>query len=167
MVAEHFRKTVVPRAGPRKNVVILFFANPSPGDSSQYRVPYSLLYLERALRDLRLEIILLDRQVQPDDSKLLDEKCDRLLLVGVSTRTGEQISGGIAFSKKVRQCSDATIVWGGWHPTRLPEQTLQEPFIDFVVVGQGERPLRLLIEHSRDGREPSDIAAVASSGTEK
>jgi anaerobic magnesium-protoporphyrin IX monomethyl ester cyclase len=150
-----------PTAGPRKDVVILFFPNPSPGDSSQYRIPYSLLYLERALRDLDLEIILLDEQVEPDYSKILVEKRDRLLLVGVSTLTGEQISGGIAFSKKVRECSNASIVWGGWHPTLLPEQTLQEPFIDFVVVGQGERPLRLLIEHLIDGREPSDIAGVA------
>lgn len=148
-------------AVPRKDVVILFFPNPSPGDSSQYRVPYSLLYLERALRDLDLEVILLDQQLQPDYSKILADKCDRLLLVGISTLTGEQISGGIAFSKKVRGCSDASIVWGGWHPTLLPEQTLQEPFIDFVVVGQGERPLRQLVEHILDGRDPSDIAGVA------
>lgn len=146
---------------PRRDVVILFFPNPSPGDSSQYRVPYSLLYLERALRGLDLEVILLDEQLQPDYLQILADKRDRLLLVGVSTLTGEQISGGIAFSKKVRECSDASIVWGGWHPTLLPEQTLQESFIDFVVVGQGERPLRQLVEQLLNGRDPSDIAGLA------
>ncbi len=141
--------------GRGKKVVVLFFPNPTPGDASQYRVPYALLYLERMLHDLDLEVVLIDEQVQPDYTSILAAKCDRLLLAGVSSLTGEQITGGIAFSKKVRELCDAPVVWGGWHATLLPEQTLREPYIDYVVVGQGERPLRQLVEYLRDGRDPS------------
>ena len=146
----------VSEKGRGKNVVILFFPNPTPGDASQYRVPYALLYLERVLRDLDLEVVLIDEQLQPDYTSILAEKCDRLLLAGVSSLTGEQITGGIAFSKKVRELCDAPVVWGGWHATLLPEQTLRESYIDYVVVGQGERPLRQLVECLRDGRDPSN-----------
>src|ERR1035438_3622060 len=142
---------------PKKDVVILFFPNPTPGDATQARVPYSLLYLERALRNLGIEIILLDEQQQPDYSTILAAHSDRLLLAAVSSLTGEQIHGGIAFSRKVRESCNAPIVWGGWHPTLLPEQTLQEPYIDYVVVGQGERPLRQLVDRLREGDNTSDI----------
>jgi radical SAM superfamily enzyme YgiQ (UPF0313 family) len=144
----------------RKDVVILFFPNPTPGDATQVRVPYSLLYLERALRNLGVEVVLLDEQQQPDYSTILAAHSDRLLLAGVSSLTGEQIYGGIAFSKKVRESCDAPIVWGGWHPTLLPEQTLQEPYIDYVVVGQGERPLRQLVDRLREGDNTSDIPGL-------
>ena len=30
------------------------------------------------------------------------------------------------------------IIFGGWHPTLLPDETLSEPFVDVVVRGQGE-----------------------------
>ena len=145
---------------PKKDVVILFFPNPTPGDATQARVPYSLLYLERALRNLGIEIILLDEQQQPDYSTILAAHSDRLLLAGVSSLTGEQIHGGIAFSRKVRESCNAPIVWGGWHPTLLPEQTLQEPYIDYVVVGQGERPLRQLVERLREGENPFHIPGL-------
>ncbi len=145
-----------------KDAVILFFPNPTPGDATQARVPYSLLYLERALRDLGVEVVLLDEQQQPDYSTILAAYRDRLLLAGVSSLTGEQIHGGIAFSKKVRESCEAPVVWGGWHPTLLPEQTLQEPYIDYVVVGQGERPLRLLVERLREGDNTSDIRGLGS-----
>src|SRR3974377_1668434 len=144
-----------------KDLVLLFYPNPSPGDASQYRVPYSLLYLERAIRDLGVNILLLDEQLQPDYKTILDANYDRLLLVGVSSLTGDQIQGGIAFSKLVRGKGVVPIVWGGSHPTLLPEETLQESFIDFVVVGQGERPLRELVRCLRDGCDFTAIPSLA------
>ncbi len=147
---------------PSRNVVILFFPNPNPGDMTQQRVPYALLYLERMLRDLDLEVVLLDEQQQPDYMPVLTAKRDRLLLAGVSSLTGQQIGGGIAFSKKVREICDAPVVWGGWHATLLPEQTLREPYINYVVMGQGERPLRQLVERLLDGEDASDIRGLGS-----
>ena len=40
------------------------------------------------------------------------------------------------------------MVFGGWHPTLLPEQTLREDFVDVVVRGQGEVTLLELAERS-------------------
>jgi radical SAM superfamily enzyme YgiQ (UPF0313 family) len=112
------------------------------------------------LRDLSLEIILLDEQVEPDYSRILAEKRDRLLLAGVSTLTGEKSSGGIVFSKRctnVRMPPSSGVV--GILPScrNNPART----FYRFCRCRQGERPLRLLIEHLLDSREPSDIPGVA------
>jgi len=143
-----------------KDVVLLFSPKPSPGDHVHARVPYALLYLERMLRDVGVEPILVDEQIQPDYSMVLAEKRERLLLAGVSSMTGHQIHGGIAFSKRVREMCGAPIVWGGWHPSLLPEQTLREAYVDFVVVGQGERPLRQLVDGIRNGKDTSDIRGL-------
>ena len=146
----------------RKKVVVLFFPNPTPGDPTQRRVPYALLYLERAIRDLDVEVVLIDEQLQPDYMPILAANRERLLLAGVSSLTGEQITGGITFSKKVRELSPAPVVWGGWHATLLPEQTLREPYIDYVVMGQGERPLQALLQRLLEDKDPSDIPGLAS-----
>jgi radical SAM superfamily enzyme YgiQ (UPF0313 family) len=150
----------------KKDVVILFFPKTS-GNGSGKRLPYTLLYLERTLRGLGLEVILVDESCQPNYPAALDQKRDRILLAGVSSMTGSQISGGIAFSKWLRKAGSAPIVWGGWHPTLLPKQTLQEPYVDFVVIGQGERPLRQLVERLLNGQDPSDIPGLGfKRGTE-
>ncbi len=120
---------------------------PAPWEGEQRgRIPYALLYLERVIRDLRLNVILIDGQVQKEYLPLLEANKHRLLLVGVSAMTGYQLIGASAFSKKVKEIFAGPIVWGGWHPTLLPEQVLQEPYVDLVVIGQGENPFRELVQ---------------------
>jgi len=144
----------------RRDLVILFLPKSLARSGFLSELPYSLLYLERALRNLSIEVVLIDESRQPNYLPLLAENGKRILLAGVSAMTGYQISGGLAFSRSVRAICQAPVVWGGCHPTLLPEETLREDCIDYVVVGQGERPLRRLIECLRSGSEPSDIPGL-------
>ncbi len=134
----------------KKNVLLLFYPTSWPV-GQRGRIPYALLYLERVVRDLALEIILIDEQVTPDYLPVVEKFKDRLFLVGVSAMTGDQIVGGAKFSRLIRERTSAKIVWGGWHPTLLPEQTLMEPYVDFIVLGQGEAPFRSLVTTLLDG----------------
>lgn len=60
-------------------------------------------------------------------------------IVGISAMTGIQIKVGLEVSKMVRISNpNAKIIWGGIHPTLLPEQTTVHPLVDCVVVGEGE-----------------------------
>ena len=34
---------------------------------------------------------------------------------------------------------DLPVIWGGWHPSLLPEQCLASGVVDACVTGQGER----------------------------
>ncbi|MEI6122639.1 MAG: radical SAM protein [Bacteroidota bacterium] len=128
-----------------KDTIILFHPVPWKSGNKKARVPYSLLFLERNLRDLNLNIILIDEFVSPDYQPIIEEFKDRLLLVGVSSMTGFQLVGALGFSTIVKQITQSPIVWGGWHATILPEETLENHLVDFVITGQGEVPLRNLI----------------------
>jgi len=122
-----------------KKVLLLFYPSTVPEGHSRFSMPYALLYLERVLRDLNLEIIIIDEDIVPDYRKEIEKRCKNIDFVGVSTMTGHQIKGAINFSKYIREnYNDAKIIWGGWHPSVMPEQTLKESFIDFLVHGQGE-----------------------------
>lgn len=53
--------------------------------------------------------------------------------------TGPQLAGAIEFAKLTRErFPGITIVWGGYHPSILTQQTIQQPYVDVVVRGQGE-----------------------------
>jgi len=123
-------------------------------------IPTSLLYLERAIRHFDIDIILIDEQIDKSYADIIDPIKDDLLFVGISTMTGYQLNGAIEFSKYIRTVSECDIVWGGWHPTLLPEQVLDEDFVDYVVVGQGEIPLKEFTERKLDGKPVLDIAAL-------
>jgi len=63
----------------------------------------------------------------------------------------------------VREYSDAKIVVGGPHPSALPEQCLEDnPNIDFVIIGEGEKPLvELVTAFSESGKHLSAISGLA------
>ena len=53
--------------------------------------------------------------------------------------TGPQILRALDACARVRATyPDVPIVWGGIHPTLLPEQTLEHPLVDIIVSGEGE-----------------------------
>ena len=143
-----------------KNVVILFYPKPWPGEN-RGRIPYALLYLERMIRNMGLEIILIDEQTQADYLPMIEKVKQRLFLVCVSAMTGYQITGAVKFSKIIKNCSQAKVVWGGWHATLLPEQTLAEDYVDFVIKGQGENALFNLLKNLLEQTDIRQIKSLA------
>lgn len=127
----------------RKPGVILF----RPAASRFFRqgeAPVQLLAIARMLLDkydVRLVVaeLGLDRKAPAQLEKEIDEHLDGCLFFGVTAMTGYGIGEALALSRFVRARSPETkIVWGGWHASLLPEQTLREAEIDFAVIGQGE-----------------------------
>jgi radical SAM superfamily enzyme YgiQ (UPF0313 family) len=145
----------------KKNVVVLFYPSPWQGEQ-RGRIPYALLYLERMIRGKGLDVILIDEQVTPDYLPILLKVKERLFLVGVSSMTGHQIVGGIRFSQAVKKLADVPVVWGGWHATLLPRQVLNEPYVDYVICGQGEVPFQKLVDELMASRDPSGISGLGS-----
>lgn len=141
--------------------IILFFPSPWPGEA-RGRIPQALLYLERMVRGLGLEIIIIDEQVEKDYTAKVEAVKDRLLLAGVSSMTGYQIVGGIKFSKLIKDICGAPVVWGGWHPTLLAEETLRENYVDFVITGQGEIAFRELVRRIISGN--TDYSGLSNLG---
>ncbi|MBI4947473.1 MAG: B12-binding domain-containing radical SAM protein [Bacteroidetes bacterium] len=143
-----------------KDTIILFYPSPWP-EETRGRIPYALLYLERMIRDLGLQIILIDEQVNKDYHYRIEPVKDRILLAGVSSMTGYQIKGAISFSKYIKNQNNALVVWGGWQATLLPEQVLDEDYIDMAIMGQGEIPFRNLVQALVNNLDITEIRGLA------
>jgi radical SAM superfamily enzyme YgiQ (UPF0313 family) len=52
------------------------------------------------------------------------------------------------------------VIWGGWHPSLLPEQCLASGVVDACIVGQGERTFVTVLDALRSGRSFDGIPGV-------
>lgn len=55
---------------------------------------------------------------------------------------------------------DIPVVWGGFHPTLLPNETIVHPLIDVVVRGQGEITFLDLVQHFERNIPPTDVLGI-------
>lgn len=105
-------------------------------------LPLSVTFLAAALERAGFEARILDLRIEKNRAKKLREELARKpLYVGISAMTGRQLHGGLEAARLARRFSPGTpLVWGGIHPSILPEETLQNPLVDLVVTGRGEGP---------------------------
>ena len=60
--------------------------------------------------------------------------------------TGFQLKGAKTIFKLVKKISPSTYtIFGGVHPSMLPDQSIKEDFVDFLVIGEGESTIVELI----------------------
>ncbi len=138
--------------------IILFFPKL---ESKALLLPASLLYVAAPLVEKGYEVKIIDQRLEKDwQNLLIKELKDRPLAVGISAKTGKQIFYGLEASRVVKENSKVPVIWGGVHPTLLPEQTLQNPYIDFVVIGEGERTFLNLIQKLEAGDNYEDLDGI-------
>ena len=79
----------------------------------------------------------------------------------ISLVTGPMIRETVEIARAIKAWKpDFPIILGGWHPSLLPTQTLQAPYIDYVVRGQGEDSLLELIQHIESGAAPDFVTGI-------
>lgn len=93
------------------------------------------------------DVTVIDEQIDGDWRETLRRALRaRPLCLGITAMTGTQIIGGLEACDIARQeAPEIPTVWGGTHPTLLPEQTLSDPLVDVVVPGEGEFVFRDLV----------------------
>jgi anaerobic magnesium-protoporphyrin IX monomethyl ester cyclase len=115
--------------------------------------PLSLLSLAAPLRDAGFEACIIDGALRPDYLALIEKEIQDCLCFGVSLLTGPMIAETIAVARHVKHLRpDLPIVFGGWHPSLLPAQTLREPYVDAVVLHQGELTLLETVQRLAAGK---------------
>jgi len=95
---------------------------------------------------------------------LLDAVRAGPLCVGVTCMTGSQIAAALEVSRVVREAGNVPVWWGGPHPSLFPEQTLEHPLIDGIVIGEGELTFPAVVKALRAGNTPEGIEGT---GTKK
>lgn len=125
--------------------IILFF--PKSEEKDVVLLPASVLMVAAPLIKAGYKVKIIDQRVDKNWKKILLEETKKApLAFGVSALTGQQILNGLDASRLVKENSNVPVIWGGVHPSLLPKQTLENEYIDFVVVGEGEETFFELVK---------------------
>jgi radical SAM superfamily enzyme YgiQ (UPF0313 family) len=57
------------------------------------------------------------------------------------------------WAKEVKTVTKAKVIFGGIHPTSVPEKVISQEFVDYVCVGEGEYALQELVNEIDNGRD--------------
>jgi anaerobic magnesium-protoporphyrin IX monomethyl ester cyclase len=142
----------------------VLFINPS---SILYTKPYSQINLGCAYVMTSVEkdhrVFLLDRELQEKQwagqvvAALNRFKPDA---VGFSV-TSFSLSYALKIAALIKQtCPDIPLVYGGVHPTLLPEETLRNHLVDAVCIGEGEDAFKEYLGRLQNHQEPLGVAGI-------
>jgi len=142
-----------------KDKVVLFYP---PYGGPPLGAPLCLLALASPLLAAGFRVILIDGAVTEDFDRVIAREVRDALCFGVSLLTGPMIRTAVRVCQSVKQiCPDLPIVFGGWHPSLAPEQTLRPEFVDAIVRGQGELALLEIAVRLREGKGFEGIRGVS------
>ena len=124
-------------------------------------IPLSLLYVAQPLLENNIDVEIIDQRYERDFFKTLESRITaEVICVGMSCLTGPGIEQVVRIAEFVKARTSAPVVLGGTHPTLLPEQTLQSPLVDYVVIGKGERAFLSLVKALKIEGSASGIPQV-------
>jgi anaerobic magnesium-protoporphyrin IX monomethyl ester cyclase len=139
-------------------VVVLY--NPVAGF---HTMPLALLALGSALDRTRFDIRVIDGRLEPDPIAAVLAATDGALCLGVTALTGEPLRDALRVTRAVSRARPRLpIIWGGWHPSLFPVDTLAEQGITATVQGQGERVFGAMMEALAGGGALDGIAGVTT-----
>ncbi len=109
--------------------------------------PLSLIYAAADSVKRKKNVSILDLRFYPKNYlEILEKKITpNIKLVGISVMTGSPIKYALEISRFLKTNHNVSILWGGIHPTLLPEETLKNKYIDYVIAGYGSTALAELI----------------------
>jgi anaerobic magnesium-protoporphyrin IX monomethyl ester cyclase len=141
--------------GAKAPEVLLVF--PGKYGAPEPQIPLPLLHIASPLRRAGYRVRILDMRLDDYAGFNLGDP----VFVGISTMSGQQISYGLELARKIRaEAPSLPLVWGGVHPTLLPEQTAESEFVDVVVRGEGEMPALELANRLRAGLPIDDVPGI-------
>lgn len=128
--------------------------------------PFGILYLASALKRAGFSVRLIHDTGTPRaiEAAVRAVKDAQPLVVGFSVLSGPSLLPARAASRRLRKETRVPILWGGMHTTMLPGQTLNEPFIDFVAVGEGEETLVELARALAGGKKETALRDILGLG---
>jgi len=138
-----------------KNKVVLYYP---PYDGPPLGPPLCLLSVASPLIQAGFHVRIIDSAITDEPEGTVASEIRDALCFGVSFLTGPMIKEALRISKLVRILRpDIPIIFGGWHPTILPAQTLAAGIADIVVRGQGELTMLEVAQRLREGKSVEGV----------
>lgn len=122
------------------NKILLFRPKPDKKDRFILTAPLSLLTVAAPLLKNGYEIVIIDAIIDGSYMDKILKEAENALCIGITSMTGHQIKDGLDVSEMLKKnFHEKKIIWGGWHPTIVPRETVIDKNIDIVVEGPGEQ----------------------------
>jgi radical SAM superfamily enzyme YgiQ (UPF0313 family) len=142
-------------------MIVLF--HPRSTRPKNRRLPLSVLHLAAVLEG-REPYEIVDGNADSDPWATIDAlaSANWVEMLAVSVMPGPQLRSAIPVCRAFREkCPRVPIVWGGYFPSLYTDATLNAPYVDFAVKGQGEDTLLELLETLRSGGDVSGVRGLA------
>jgi anaerobic magnesium-protoporphyrin IX monomethyl ester cyclase len=138
--------------------IVFFVASFS---SIEATAPLGILAISTPLLEAGYEICIVDASISPDYKKRIMEEVKDALCLGISLVTGPMIRETVEVARAIKRWDPSfPIVLGGWHPSLLPTQTLEAPYVDIVVRAQGEESMLAVVDRLRDDASLADVLGI-------
>jgi anaerobic magnesium-protoporphyrin IX monomethyl ester cyclase len=142
-------------------MIILLQINYSQ-DHSEKVLPLGILSVGSALKKNGFQVELInitEKEIDKNAEKIIERNPE---YVGFSVMTGIQTKHSAQLSKKIKELNpQIPILWGGIHPSLLPDQCLNEKYIDYVIIGEGEETI---LEFSEALKETNNFRGILGLG---
>jgi radical SAM superfamily enzyme YgiQ (UPF0313 family) len=114
------------------------------------------------VREYGFSVAIVDAEANfwtPEQAIKEIEKYDPVLL-GLSAFTTKMTAAGRILQLIKERMPDVKTVLGGHHSSAIPERTLKEESVDFVIKGEGFFPTVELLGRLKDGKKDYDVPGV-------
>jgi len=132
------------------------------GNVSKYATvaqPLGLAMLASFIKKRNYSLKIIDAEVEnitPEETFLQVEKYNPRL-VGLTAFTTKMTAAGKILSLIKERKPEIKTVIGGHHPSALPEKTLEEEAVDFVIKGEGYSPITQLLDSLKNSQDLQDF----------
>jgi anaerobic magnesium-protoporphyrin IX monomethyl ester cyclase len=136
-----------------------------PGKTTELWPPLGLLYIASNLKKRRGD------EVEIVDAFCLNLTKEQLVervrsthpdIFGMNCSTHTYIQAMEVYKEISDQMPDITLLLGGYHATFAAEDILRQcHFIDYIIKGEAEEALPLLLDHIDKGTEPNDVPGIS------
>lgn len=146
-----------------KPSVLLLYPKTGMDFGSTIAPPHALLTIAAPVLKAGYSVKILDQRTHMITPGILEEHLSSdTICVAISTMTGTQVRHALHLAQMVRDLAGnrVPLVWGGCHPTIMPEQTLENDNVDIVVIGEGDETFVELVQALDHKRPLSAVKGI-------
>ena len=63
-------------------------------------------------------------------------------------------------AQEIKKYCNIPVIFGGIHPTSMPDEVINNSFVDMICLGEGEQALLEVVERLKTGAWPDDVANI-------
>lgn len=125
-------------------------------------MPLALLAIGSVLDSEKYEVIIVDGRIDENPIEKIKSHLVNAICFGITALTGSPIKDALYVTEEVKNMNpNLPVIWGGWHTSLFPEQTLRdEKNIDITVQGQGEQTFKELVEIISNNQSLSSVKGI-------